>query len=265
MAETIPVRTTTPGHETALDRLNPATRVLTGMALSLPILLTLDWLSATTALALELVVALACGIRPGRLAHDLLPIVLVAPLGALSMALYGERTGRLWWTWGPMAVSDGSLRLALAMFIRVFALAVPALVLLRGLDATRMADGLAQVLHLPSRFVLGGLAGFRLLGLFADDWRTLGQARRARGLGDTGRVRRWATMCFALLVLAIRRGTRLATAMEAKGFGGPTPRSWARPSRVGGADALAWLVTALVGLVPLLVAHRFGTLVAAFS
>ena len=41
---------------------------------------------------------------------------------------------------------------------------------------------------------------------------------------------------FALLVLAIRRGTVLATAMEARGFGAGRRRTWARPSRFGPAD-----------------------------
>ena len=114
------------------------------------------------------------------------------------------------------------------------------------MDPTDLADGLAQVARLPARFVLGSLAGVRLLTLFTDDWRTLGLARRARGLGDTGRMRRWLSMAFALLVLAIRRGSRLATAMEAKGFGATGPdaptRTWARPSRLTGADLVGVLL-----------------------
>ncbi|NKF34541.1 energy-coupling factor transporter transmembrane protein EcfT, partial [Pseudomonas sp. BGM005] len=70
----------------------------------------------------------------------------------------------------------------------------------------------------------------RMLGLLTDDWRALALARRARGVADQGRVRRAFGMAFALFVLAIRRGSSLATAMEARGFGGTGPRSWARES-----------------------------------
>jgi energy-coupling factor transport system permease protein len=42
---------------------------------------------------------------------------------------------------------------------------------------------------------------------------------------------------FALLVLAIRKATVLATAMEARGFGVQHERTWARPSRFRGHDA----------------------------
>src|SRR5690606_22149712 len=101
---------------------------------------------------------------------------------------------------------------------------------------TDLADGLAQVLRLPSRFVLGGLAGLRMVGLFLDDWRALELARRARGVADRGRLRRFFGMAFALLVLSIRRGAKLATAMEARGFGADAPRTWARESRFAGPE-----------------------------
>lgn len=95
--------------------------------------------------------------------------------------------------------------------------------------------------HLPSRFVLGVLAGTRMLGLFLDDWRTMALARRARGVGDRGAVRRFFSMAFVLLVFAVRRGTKLAMAMEARGFGSGIPRTWARPSRLHARDGIAAL------------------------
>ncbi len=103
-------------------------------------------------------------------------------------------------------------------------------------DPTDLADGLAQVLHLPARFVLGGLAGLRLVGLFVDDWRQLELARRARGVADAAARRRrprFAGQAFALLVLSVRRGSKLATAMEARASAATLPRTWARPSTFG--------------------------------
>lgn len=252
-------------RRTQLDRVNPAIRVLAGIVLSIPLALTVDWVSASVALVLEVLVFLAAGVGIGTLLRRVAPLLVVAPFGAISMLLYGAPSGRTWWTWGPVEVSDGSAMLALALTLRVFALAMPAIVLLQGIDATRMADGLAQVLRLPSRFVLGSLAGFRMLGLFQEDWHQLGQARRARGLGDAGRLRRWVLMSFSLLVLALRRGGRLATAMEAKGFGGEVQRTWARPSRVGWPDVLALLLAVLVGGIAVAAAVHMGTLRTVFS
>ena len=48
-------------------------------------------------------------------------------------------------------------------------------------------------------------------------------------------------MAFVLLVFAVRRGTKLAMAMEARGFGADVPRTWARPSRLHSRDAVAVL------------------------
>lgn len=168
------------------------------------------------------------------------------------MALYGQQGGRTWFHWLLIHVTDQSLSLAIAVVLRILALGLSALLLFSDVDPTDLADGLAQVVRLPARFVLGCLAGVRLLGLFTEDWRSLEQARRARGLGDSGRVRRWLSMAFALLVLAIRRGSRLATAMEAKGFGATGPdapvRTWARGSRVTKCDLVGLLVAAALGM-----------------
>jgi energy-coupling factor transport system permease protein len=234
---------------TLLDRLNPVTRIVIAVVVSTPLILTLDWLSAAVALGLVLVTALAVGFAPGLVARRLGVLLVVAAIGATSMALYGQPGGMVRFHWLLIRVTDNSLALALAVFLRVLALGLSAVLLFGAVDPTDLADGLAQIARLPARFVLGALAGVRMLGLLTDDWRSLGLARRARGLGDTGRVRRWLSMAFALLVLAIRRGSRLATAMEAKGFGAIDPdapqRTWARPSRLGTAD----LVGVLIALV----------------
>jgi energy-coupling factor transport system permease protein len=67
-------------------------------------------------------------------------------------------------------------------------------------------------------------------------------ARRTRGV-EAGRnplaaVRLFAGMGFALLVAAVRRGSRLATAMDARGFDSGVPRSNARGSQLTRRDAL---------------------------
>ena len=83
-------------------------------------------------------------------------------------------------------------------------------------------------------------------------------SRRARGIGDHGAVRRFATMAFALIVLAIRRGSKLATAMEARGFGADTRRSWARPSTVGWRDGVLIAIAAAVAVSAITVSILVG-------
>lgn len=245
----------------AIERLNPVTRLLLAVLACLPVLVSLDWLSATVMLVGLLIVLRAAGARPAAMLVRLAPVAVAAALAAVTMALYGKPGGRVYWQWWLVEVTRRSVTMAGAVVLRVLVLGLSAVVLLGGLDLTAMADGLAQVLRLPARFVLGALAGMRMLSLFVEDWRTLGRARRARGLGDTGRLRRWTTMAFALLVLAIRRGTKLATAMEARGFDAQhaRQRTWARPSRLGAPDVIGLTAAAALDALALVVSILAGT------
>lgn len=224
-----------------LAPLNPVTRILLAVVLSLPLLLTLDWLSATIAVVVVVALATAAGMKLGWLIRRAWWLAPVALLTAIPMALYGSVGGQVYARWWLITISENSVRLATALAARVFALALPSLILFAGLEATRVADALVQVAHLPARFVYGSVAALRVTDLLRSDWRSLAQARRARGLGDQGRLRRLVAMAFTLLVLALRRGTRLAVAMEARGFGSG-PRSMARRSTLTWRDPVAILV-----------------------
>lgn len=239
-----------------LERANPVTLLLAALLYTLPMLITLDRVSALVALGCWLLVFALAGLRPGQVVRRCWPLFLAAPLSGISMLLYAEPGGAELWSFGLARITENSVELAAAVVVRVLALGIPTLVLLVGLDPTRLADGLAQVARLPSSFVLGALAGLRLFAVFSEDWRALTEARRARGLGDTGALRRYATMAFALLVIAIRRAGVLATAMEARGFGAG-PRTWARPSTVGARDAAVLLVA--VGIALLGIGTALGT------
>ncbi|TPX02088.1 energy-coupling factor transporter transmembrane protein EcfT, partial [Schumannella luteola] len=186
------------------------------------------------------------------LAVRMLPLLVAAPLTAVTIALYGAPSGEVYGTFLLATVSEGSLQLAAAAALRVLAIGLPAVLLVATVDPTDLADGLIQTWRLPARFVLGALAAFRLVGLLVDDWRALVLARRARGVGDAGgalgRLRFLGSVAFALLVLALRRGGSLATAMEARGFGGDGPRSSARVARFGAAEwALVAIGVAIAG------------------
>lgn len=228
---------------TLLDRVNPVTPFAAAVLYSVPMLLTIDIVTAAVALAAWFVAFAAAGIGPRTVLRRAWPLLAAAPLSAISMLLYAEPGGRIHARIWLATISDQSIALSVAIGLRVLAIGVPTLVGLVGVDPTRLADGLAQVARLPHRFVLAALAGTRLFGVLGEDWRQIALARRARGLGDTGAVRRGLQAAFALLVVALRRGGTLATAMEARGFGGPR-RTWARPSTVGRAD-LALLIVAI--------------------
>ncbi|HKT57612.1 MAG TPA: energy-coupling factor transporter transmembrane component T [Microbacterium sp.] len=225
-----------------VSRINPVAKLGAAFLVAIPLVFTIDVVSAATALVLEALLLPFAGLGWREFWLRTWPVWIAAPLTALTIALYGEQSGTAYVDWLLVHVSSGSLQLALATMFRVLAMALPSVVLFATVDPTDLADGLGQVLRLPSRFVMGGLAGLRMVGLFLDDWRALELARRARGVADRGRLRRFLGMAFALLVLSLRRGSKLATAMEARGFGAPGARTWARRSRFGGCE---WMLLAL--------------------
>ena len=104
---------------------------------------------------------------------------------------------------------------------RVLAIALPAVVLFvdRRPDRSRRRarPGAQAAGALRARRARRAAAGRAVHRRLARARARAPRARRRR----RGRVRRFLGMAFALLVLSIRRGSKLATAMEARGFGGP--------------------------------------------
>jgi len=242
-----------------LDGVNPVTKLVLAVLLSVPLFASIDVTSALAAIVLQLLCLPLTGLRLSTVLKRLLPIAIFAPIAGVSMLLYAEPAGRIYWTFGFATISEDSITLAIAVSLRVIALGLPTILLFGGTDPTELADALAQVAKLPSRFVLGILAGTRMLGLFLDDWRTMSLARRARGVGDRGVLRRFFSMAFVLLVFAVRRGSTLALAMEARGFGSGIPRTWSRPSRLHPRDAVALIGGIAIMALALAAAVLVGT------
>ena len=242
-----------------LTRTNPVARVLALLVATTPLLITIDPVSAGVALALELSLIPLSGVSARSFFLKATPLLVAAPLGALSMLLYAAPGGHVYWSFGPAAISDHSMWLALGIALRMCALVVPAIALLDHIDPTDMGDGLAQILHLPARPVLAALAGARMTSLMAADWKALERARRARGVGDASRIRSFLRGSFSLLVFALRRSGKLATTMEARGFGAAGRRTWARPSRLRAADAVLLLVAIALPSIALAVSVIAGT------
>ena len=247
------------GGRGLLARTNPVARVLALLVATTPLLITIDPVSAGVALALELALMPLSGVSARSFFMKATPLLLAAPLGALSMLLYASPGGNVYWQFGPAAISDHSVWLALGIGLRMCAIVMPAIALLDRIDPTDMGDGLAQILHLPARPVLAALAGARMTSLMAADWKALERARRARGVGDASRIRSFLRGSFSLLVFALRRSGKLATTMEARGFGAAGKRTWARVSRLCAADAALMVVAVAVPAIALAASVWAGT------
>jgi energy-coupling factor transport system permease protein len=244
-----------PPSRAIIARANPVAKLAVAMVIPIALILTVDSVTAGTALALEALALPWCGVGPRRLlSSGWIVLASALPAGALTMLFAADR-GRVLADLGVVTVSAGSLSAATAIVLRILAIGLPGVVLIVTTDPTDLADALAQVLRLPHRFVLSALAALRLFGVLKQEWQTLSMARRARGFDSgfgradgfgLGAARRLGGQVFALLVLAIRRATVLAVAMEARGFGVDRNRTWARPSHFERRDLVITLGGVLI-------------------
>ena len=250
------------GNQAVLTRANPLAKFAAVVLITLVLALSIDWVSASVALVFEVAVLPLAGLSLGLLWQRGWPLILAAALGGWSTAILAPDSGKTLVDVGIWSISSGSLVLGLGFLLRGLAIALPAVLLMSCTDPTDLADALAQKAKLPHRFVLGTLAAMRLVGIMAEEWQTIGMARRARGVGSHGnplqRVRSTLGQSFGLMVQALRRASRLAVTMEARGFGG-AERTWARPSTFSILDLWVLLGGAGVAAAALAAALAAGT------
>ena len=196
-----PVKASSPSWFIA--RINAVSRIIGALLLCIPMFISLDAVSASTALGIEFVLLWIGGVAPWTVCRKTWPVWIAAAGSFISVFLYGRTSGEILWQGGWIVISEGSINLAIATAIRVAAIAVPGVILALGLDPTDLADGLVEILHFSPRFVYGGLAGLRMFTLLQEDWRALGLSQRSRGLGDGNAIARALSQAFGLLVLSI--------------------------------------------------------------
>ena len=183
-----PVKASSPSWFIA--RINAVSRIIGALLLCVPMFISLDVVSASTALGIEFVLLWIGGVAPWTVCRKTWPVWIAAAGSFISVFLYGRTSGEILWQGGWIVISEGSVNLAIATAIRVAAIAVPGVILALGLDPTDLADGLVEILHFSPRFVYGGLAGLRMFTLLQEDWRALGLSQRSRGLGDGNAIAR---------------------------------------------------------------------------
>ncbi|MBM0238214.1 energy-coupling factor transporter transmembrane protein EcfT [Micromonospora sp. ATA32] len=252
----------TPGAP--LARRNPVAKLAAALVFSFILIATLDPVAPAIAIAAELAVLPLFGIRYRVLARRAWPLLASAAGIVITLVLFAaDRSGRVLLAAGPVLVTSGVLLTALGLVLRMLAVALPGVIVFATTDPTDLADALIQNARAPARFAIGALAAFRLVPLLGQEWEMISMARRARGV-DAGRnpvakLRLFVSTAFALLVGAIRRGTRLAVAMDARGFDAETPRTVARRQHFGVADGLLVAGAAVLAGAALTVSVLLGT------
>jgi energy-coupling factor transport system permease protein len=219
-----------PARPVPLSAVNPVAQLSAIAVVTVLLLICGDLVTPLVLLAAEVTLLPAAGLgRPADLLRRTWPLLFSAAGVAWVNVAFGSLDGAAAWQSGA------------TWAVRVIALALPGVLLVAATDPVRLADALTVHWRLSTRFAYGSLAALRLVPLLAAEWESIRLARRARGV-DAGanplaHARLLAGTAFALLVGAIRRATRLASAMDARGFDSGVVRTNARGSVLRPLDA----------------------------
>jgi energy-coupling factor transport system permease protein len=237
----VPLR---PDPRAALARANPTAKLAAAAVLMIGLFVSSGPLPPLLVLAALAACVPFTGLAPMVLLSRTWPLLLAAlSVGVLNVLLAPAGPG------GPDLVRG------LALGLRLLGIALSGVLAFASTDPTSLADSLEQQARLSPRLASGVLAAVRMLPILAAEWQILGMARRARGVTSGGSPIAAARLAFgmllALLVGSVRRATRLAAAMDARGFGSAC-RTIARPQRMRPSDW--WLLGGAVALAVLAVA-----------
>jgi energy-coupling factor transport system permease protein len=237
-----------PVPDTRLSRINPVAQ-LTAMAVVTVVLLTsLDVVTPSVVVAAELCLLPAAGLTDPRV---LLRRTWPMLLGATSVGVVNV-----------VLSDDATATTGLGLGLRVVGLALPGVLLVASTDPVRLADALTVHWRVSTRFAYGALAALRLVPLLVAEFESVRLARRTRGV-EAGRnpvaqARLVAGIAFTLLVGAVRRGSRLATAMDARGFDSGIARTNARGSVLHPRDGVFVAGTVLICAVAVVLSLLTG-------
>lgn len=200
---------------------------------ALALLGSVDPVSAGIVLTAAVLSVPAWGVRWSGLLRRVWPLALAVVMVTAGNAVFTDRKGGAELIdAGPVLITTDSVAIGLAAGVRIAAIALPGVLAVLTIDPVDLADSLVRHLKVPARFAYGSLAAFRLAPIMAAEWDVLGRARRARGFGGDRNpvtaMQVFAGRVFALLVGAVRRGTALAVAMDARGFDASATRTSAR-------------------------------------
>ena len=245
--------TAAPIADSPLARRNPTVKLALLTLVSLVVVFVLDPVTPAALYLLALVgVAASVRVAPRTLVVAHVPFVLFA-VGVLMVNALA-RPGTVFWQAGLLRVTEEGLSVGAALAARSLLIGVLAIGFLLSTDGVALMTSLHQNARLGARVTYAILAGYRMLQEMSREWATIAHAHTMRAdVRDGGRPprgpRHHAGVVFTLLVVSVRKGERMAQALESRGLG-LEPRTTWRPVRVTRADwALAAGVVAVLAAV----------------
>ncbi|TJY64144.1 energy-coupling factor transporter transmembrane protein EcfT [Arthrobacter sp. CAU 1506] len=175
-----------------------------------------------------------------------------------------SRPGQILWEAGPVRVTVEGLSVGGSLALRTLVIGILAIGFVASTDGVALMGSLHQHARLGSRVTYAVLAGYRMLQEMPREWQTIRQAHAVRArLRPDGTLPRglsaYRRAAFALLVVSVRKGERMAQSLESRGLG-LSPRTTWRKIPLNSTDWLmATTVLAVLGGI-LALSHILGFL-----
>lgn len=244
---------------------NPVIKLAVLTTVSVGLTPILDPFTPVLFLALALIAArILGGIAPSRIGRTLLPFV-ASVLGIFVANLLFNRLNRtadaLTYL-GPLKITLPALMMAASLSLRMLCFAVFSLVFVWTTDTNDLILSLVHQLRLRYRVAFGIMVGYRMLPLLRGHYDLIRAAHRVRGVQERkghmpqlGNLKRYSV---PLLAGAVRQASRVALAMDARGFGAFPTRTYRRRMLVDRQDWLFLCATVLITAAIVLASRAAG-------
>jgi energy-coupling factor transport system permease protein len=247
-----------------LHRLNP----LPKLALTLPVVIVASRAEDPIAPLGVVLVSLLATRLLGRVpwSRILAPVglALLLSFGMFWMgALFYANPGVVYTESSPVGLTFISLLNGATMASRLLAIFGASLLFVLTTDPVKLVLALIHQARMPYRIGYSVFASYRFMPLFQeelDNIRAAHMLRQGTGGSPLERMRRAAGYAVPLLAIAVRKGERVALAMDARAFGAIPKRTYYRTSRLTNQDVIFSAGALLMLAAIALAAHYIATM-----
>lgn len=240
-------------NDSPLSRRNPTVKLMVLFLMCVALLFVLDPVTPTVIYLLCLIGVVWGGrLSLGAALRAQLPFLAFA-VGVFSINVL-SRPGTVIWQEGAARVTVEGITVGSALAVRTLVIGILAAGFILTTDSIALMTSLHQNARLGARPSYALMAGYRMLQQMPAQWGDIRAAQSVRAPLKNDRTVRsspasFGRAAFALLVLSIRRGERIAQSLESRGLG-LAPRSVWKPVRVEAADVVfAIAVLGVLGAV----------------
>lgn len=171
----------------------------------------------------------------------LLPFFIIFISTASSMILFGKGE-TTWFKWGLVHITEESFFRGVHLGFRALIFALLGIIFSLTTRPVYLFYSLMQQLKLKPKYAYSFLAAVRLIPIMLEEFQTIHQAMKVRGVertkGIRGMFEKLKHYAIPLLSQSIRRAQRIAVAMEAKRFSNEAKRTFYYEMKFSKYDAI---------------------------